>query len=169
MYSTLLSIGHESTYRHTSSGQVPTHGHIGTRSDDNDSRISQGRTMKKPPVYAFALPLMLGFVAAATPANFPFADQFLVSLLASTGVFALAGAICGGIWPPLGWRWGLWVAAPGFLLVTLGVITSGEWARFLTDDLPFITTGLLGASVGSAGASRLRSVERENDAESAAP
>lgn len=112
--------------------------------------------MNRPPLYSYAVPIVLGLIAAAAPANFPFADRFFLALLASTGVFGVAGLICGALWPVLGWRWALWVAAPGAVLVTVGVLVSGEYASFLADDIPFVATGLMGAAIGAGLGARFR-------------
>ena len=112
--------------------------------------------MDRPPLYAYVVPLLLGLIAAATPAMLPFADRFLLALLTSTAVFGAAGLICGLLWPALQWRWGLGVIAPGLLLVTGGLLTSGDYATFLADDLPFVITGLMGASIGAALGAALR-------------
>lgn len=112
--------------------------------------------MSRPPAYAYVAALFLGLVAAAAPANFPFADRFVLALLASTVVFGVAGFVCGILWPALRWRWALWIVGPGTALVTLGALTSGDYADFLADDLPFLLTGFLGAVVGAAAAARVR-------------
>lgn len=114
--------------------------------------------MMPTPRFAYVVAVFLGLVAAFAPANLPVqSSPFYVALLASSGIFALAGLLCGLLWRRPGWRWGVWIVAPGLLLVTLGVISSGDFGSFLGDDLPFVVTGFIGASLGAAIGARRRS------------
>ena len=106
--------------------------------------------MKRTPRFAYGVALFLGLVAAFAPSTLPLQSSPLsVALLVSTAIFALAGLLCGVLWRAPGWRWGFWIVAPGLLLVTLGVISSGDWAGFLGDDLPYVATGFVGAALGA--------------------
>jgi hypothetical protein len=96
--------------------------------------------MDRPPLYAYVVLLLLGLIAAATPAMLPFADRFLLALLTSTAVFGVVGLICGLLRSGLRWRWGF----------------GGDYATFFADDLPFVIAGLLGASIGAALGAVLR-------------
>lgn len=113
--------------------------------------------MTRQPLYAYVVALFLGLVAAAAPANLPLASSsFAAALLISTAIFGVVGLLLAALWPGGGWRWGLWVVAPGMLLVTIGLITSGQFASFLTDDLPFLVSGLVAACLGGFIGARLR-------------
>ncbi len=118
---------------------------------------SMGVRMKRPPRYAYPIAIVLGVLAAFTPANLPLDSSSIVAaLLISTAIFGFAGLVLGTVWPSGGWVWGIWLVAPGFLLVTIGLIASGELGSFLGDDLPFLLLGLLGAGFGSGIGARLR-------------
>ena len=120
--------------------------------------------MNRAPLYAYAVTLFLGLLAAAAPANLPLeSPSFFLALLISTAIFGGVGLLSGVLWPVGGWRWGFWVVAPGFLLVTLGLASSGELARFLGDDLPFLVTGFVGSSLGGAVGSKLRGAPPDSD------
>ena len=113
--------------------------------------------MKPPPRYAYPVAIFLGLLAAFAPANLPVESASPVTIfLASTAIFFVAGLLLGLIWPSGGWRWGMWVVAPGLLLVTIGLITSGEFASFFGDDLPYLVLGLAGACLGGRMGARLR-------------
>lgn len=113
--------------------------------------------MSSPPRYAYAIAIFLGLLAAFAPANLPLeSPSFTTALLISTAIFGVAGLLLGALWPGGGWRWGLWVVAPGLLLVTIGLISSGQFASFIGDDLPFLASGLVGACLGGAMGARLR-------------
>ena len=113
--------------------------------------------MSSLPRYAYAIAIFLGLLAAFAPANLPLeSPSFTTALLVSTAIFGVAGLLLGALWPAGGWRWGLWVVAPGLLLVTIGLISSGEFASFFGDDLPFLAAGLVGACVGGAMGDRSR-------------
>jgi hypothetical protein len=113
--------------------------------------------MSRPPRFAYAIAIFLGLLAAFAPANLPLeSPSFATALVISTVIFGVAGLLLGMVWPGGSWRWGLWVVAPGLLLVTVGVITSGEFASFFGDDLPYLALGLVGASLGGRIGARLR-------------
>lgn len=113
--------------------------------------------MNGTPRFAYVLAIILGFAAAIAPANLPLQTVPLaVALLVSATIFALAGALCGALWPRTGARWGFWIVAPGLFFITLGVISDGNFTRFLTDDLPYVVAGLIGASVGAAVGAKMR-------------
>jgi hypothetical protein len=64
-----------------------------------------------------------------------------------------AGLLSGFIGPGNSWRWGLWIAAPAFLLIGLSVIFAGNVDMFLKNDLPVLMIILVSACAGSfAGA-----------------
>ncbi len=114
--------------------------------------------MTRPPRFAYVAAVFLGVVAAAAPANLPLeSPSFATAVVVSTAIFGFVGLLLGALWPGGAWRWGLWVVAPGFTLVTIGLITSGQFAQFMNDDLPFLASGLAGACLGGLIASRLRS------------
>lgn len=113
--------------------------------------------MTRSPRFAYVVAVFLGLVAAAAPANLPLeSPQFATAVLISTAIFGAAGLLLGALWPGGGWRWGLWVVAPGFTLVTIGLVTSGQFAQFMNDDLPFLASGLAGACLGGLIGSRRR-------------
>ena len=113
--------------------------------------------MSRPPRYAYAIAVFLGLLAAFAPANLPLeSPSFTTAILISTAIFGAAGLLIGILWPGGAWRWGLWVVAPGLLLVTIGLISSGEFASYLTDDLPFLASGLVAACLGGFIGARLR-------------
>lgn len=113
--------------------------------------------MKRQPIVAYIVGVFLGLVAAFAPAGLGLhSSPFAVALLISAAIFGVAGLILGLVWPGGGWRWGAWVVLPGLLLVTLGVLTSGEWESFLGDDLPYIVAGLIAASLGAYVGARIR-------------
>ena len=110
--------------------------------------------MNRHPRYAIAVAIFLGLVAAALPASLP-SSSFAMALLISAAVFGCVGLILGRVWPGLGWKWGLWVIAPGLVLVVTGVLSSGEYESFFRDDLPFLAAGLVTASVAGLVGARL--------------
>ncbi len=112
--------------------------------------------MNRHPLYAYALAILLGLFAAFLPANLPMeSPSFATALATSSVVFAVVGLLLGLIWPTGGGRWAFWVVAPGLLLVTLGLVTSGNVASFLGDDLPFLVCGLVGAGLGGTLGARM--------------
>lgn len=113
--------------------------------------------MNRPPLLAHATAVVLGLLAAFAPANLPLdSPSFATSLLISAVIFGTAGLLVGVVWPGGAWRWGLWIIGPGLVLVTIGLMFSGEVGRFLRDDLPFLVSGLLAAASGGWIGSRLR-------------
>lgn len=116
--------------------------------------------MNRPPWFARVTAVLLGLLAAIAPSSLPLESAPIVTaLLLSTVIFFAAGLVLGVLWPS-GWTWGLWVVAPGFLLTTLGLITDGGLQRYLTDDLPFLACGLVGASLGALAGARVRTRRR---------
>jgi hypothetical protein len=104
----------------------------------------------RSPRYPYPFAIFLGLLAAFVPANLPLeSPPFITALLISTAIFGVAGLLCGVLWPATAWRWGVWI-------VTLGLITSGQLARFLGDVLPFLALGLVGSCLGGEMGSRLR-------------
>ena len=117
--------------------------------------------MSSPPRYAYAIAIFLGLLVASAPANLPLeSPSFTTVLLISTAIFSVAGLLLGVLWPGGGWRWGLWVVAPGLLLVTIGLISSGQFASFIGDDVPFLAFGLVGACLGGVMGARSRGVTK---------
>ena len=113
--------------------------------------------MNRQPRYAYVIAVLLGLLAAAAPANLPLeSPSFATAILISTAIFGAAGLLPGILWPGGAWRWGLWVVAPGLLLVTIGLISSGQFASFFGDDLPFLASGLIAACLGGFLGARLR-------------
>ena len=113
--------------------------------------------MSRQPRYAYAIAVFLGLLAAFAPANLPLeSPSFTTAILISTAIFGAAGLLIGILWPGGTWRWGLWVVAPGLLLVTIGLISSGEFASYFRDDLPFLASGLVAACLGGFLGARLR-------------
>ena len=122
--------------------------------------------MNRSPWYSHVLAVFLGLVSAAAPASLPIDYPSLaVALLVSTAIFGLAGLLCGTFWPVKGARWAGWIVAPGVLLVTFGLISSGELPRFLSDDLPFLAAGFAGSAMGALAGSRLRGDRSSRDDE----
>lgn len=116
-----------------------------------------GSAMSKPPRFAPVVAVFLGLVAAFAPANLPLeSPSFAVALAISAVIFGIMGFVLGVVWRGVGWRWGLWVIAPGLALVTLGVISSRDFASFFTDDIPFLAVGFVTASLGATLGTRLR-------------
>ena len=114
--------------------------------------------MNRSPRSAYVVAVILGLFAAFAPANLPLADpSFGLALLISSGIFGVLGFLLGVVWPNGRWRWGLWLIAPGLLLVTLGVISSRNFGRFFGDDLPFLVCGCIAAGLGGVLGARLRS------------
>ena len=112
---------------------------------------------QQQPRFAYAIAVLLGLFAAFAPANLPLeSPSFTTALLLSTAIFGAAGILLGTLWPGGAWRWGLWVVAPGLLLVTIGLVSSGQLGSFLSDDLPFLASGLVGACLGGLIGARLR-------------
>ncbi len=113
--------------------------------------------MSRQPRYAYAIAVFLGLVAAAAPANLPLeSPSFATAILISTAIFGAAGLLMSILWPGGAWRWGLWVVAPGLLLVTIGLISSGQFGSFFRDDLPFLASGLVAACLGGFIVARMR-------------
>ena len=113
--------------------------------------------MSRQPRYAYAIAVLLGLLAAFAPANLPLeSPSFATAILISTAIFGAAGLLIGILWPGGAWRWGLWLVAPGLLLVTIGLISSGQFASFFKDDLPFLASGLVSACLGGGAGARLR-------------
>ncbi len=113
--------------------------------------------MSRQPRYAYAIAVLLGLLAAFAPANLPLESPSLsTALLISTAIFGAAGLLIGILWPGCAWRWGLWVVAPGLLLVTIGLISTGQFTSFFGDDLPFLASGLVAACLGGVIGARLR-------------
>ena len=112
--------------------------------------------MNRPPRYANVIAVVLGLVAAFTPANLPKESlAFVTMVLISAVIFGAAGLVMGLLWPTRAWRWGLWVVAPGLLLVVISVLFSGEFGNFLRDDVPFLAAGLVAACLGGVIGGRL--------------
>ncbi len=112
--------------------------------------------MNRPPRYANVIAVVLGFVAAFTPANLPKESlAFTTIVLISAVIFGTAGLLMGLLWPTRAWKWGLWVVAPGLFIVVISVIFSGEFGNFLRDDLPFLAAGLVTACLGGMIGARL--------------
>ncbi len=113
--------------------------------------------MSRQPRFAYAIAVLLGLLAAFAPANLPLeSPSFATAIVISTAIFGAAGLLIGVLWPGGAWRWGLWIVAPGFLLVTIGLISSGEFGSFFRDDLPFLASGLVAACLGGFIGARLR-------------
>ncbi len=113
--------------------------------------------MSQQPRYANAIAVFFGLLAAFAPANLPLeSPSFATAILISTAIFGAAGLLLGTLWPGGTWRWGLWVVAPGLLLVTIGLISSGQFGTFFGDDLPFLGSGLVAACLGGLIGARLR-------------
>ena len=113
--------------------------------------------MSRQPRYAYAIAVFLGLVAAAAPANLPLdSPSFATAILLSTAIFGAVGLLLSILWPGGAWRWGLWVVAPGLLLVTIGLISTGQFTSFFGDDLPFLASGLVAACLGGVIGARLR-------------
>jgi len=113
--------------------------------------------MNRQPRYAYAIAVLLGLLAAFAPANLPLeSPSFVTAILVSTVIFGAVGLLMGILWPGGAWRWGLWVVAPGLLLVTIGLISSGQFASFFRDDLSFLASGLVAACFGGFIGARLR-------------
>ncbi len=113
--------------------------------------------MSRQPRFAYAIAVLLGLLAAFAPANLPVeSPSFATAILISTAIFGAAGLLIGTLWPGGAWRWGLWVVAPGLLLVTIGLISSGQFGSFFRDDLPFLASGLVAACLGGFVGARLR-------------
>ena len=113
--------------------------------------------MSRQPRYAYAIAVFLGLVAAAAPANLPLdSPSFATAILISTAIFGAVGLLLSILWPGGAWRWGLWVVAPGLLLVTIGLISTGQFTKFFGDDLPFLASGLVAACLGGVIGARLR-------------
>ena len=114
--------------------------------------------MKRQPIYAYVVALFLGLLAAAAPSTLPLpSPSFVLALAVSTVIFGVTGLVLALLWPGGGWKWALWVVAPGTLLVTMGVIGDGDVYGFLTDDVPYLVLGLIGAAVGGRVGARMRS------------
>lgn len=130
---------------------------IHDRVERSPTSLTSGTTMARSPWYAYAVAILLGLVAAAAPAALPLEyPSFAVALLVGAAIFGIAGLCCGALWSVGAARWGVWIVAPGLALVVVGLISSGEVAGFLTDDLPFLVAGFLGATAGAIAGGRLR-------------
>jgi len=64
-------------------------------------------------------------------------------------VYLILGGIFGFLWPYLSWRWGLWIAGPMLVLLSLSVLFAGQLDVFFKKDLPLLLLGIIAACVGS--------------------
>ena len=71
-------------------------------------------------------------------------------------VFGLAGTLVGFIWPK-GWRWGIWLSLPIWLMVGVSVMFAGYINVFLTKDLPLLLVVLISSCAGAYLGTRLKS------------
>jgi hypothetical protein len=97
----------------------------------------------------YILAILLGFVGPFIPDTNPF--PFILAL-----VYLLSGGVLGYFWPGESWRWGLWIAGPVIVLVSLSVLFSGQIEIFLKKDLIILVVTLVAACLGGFIFARLR-------------
>lgn len=96
----------------------------------------------KTPVYAYFLAIISGFCILIFVAP----DAFPIN---TAPVFLISGILFGFIWPGKSWVWGLWIAGPLVLFITLSVLFAGRFDVFLKYDLPIILLAVSMACLGS--------------------
>ncbi len=64
-------------------------------------------------------------------------------------VYTLLGLAWGVTSPDKGWRWGLWLTSPLWLLILLSVLLAGMFYVFFTRDLPVLLS-VTAAACGGA-------------------
>lgn len=96
----------------------------------------------KTPKYAYILAILIGLFALFFAAPHGFA-------LIPAVVFLISGLTFGFIWPLKSWKWGLWLAGPLILLITLSVLFAGRLDAFFKYDLPIILLAVSMACLGS--------------------
>lgn len=69
--------------------------------------------------------------------------------------YALAGAALGVALPKDGWRWGVWLASPLWLLTLLSLSFAGGVQVFLQKDVPALIAAALAATAGAQAGARL--------------
>lgn len=63
--------------------------------------------------------------------------------------YLVSGITLGFVWPNQGWRLGLWIAGPSWLLVLLSLLFAGYVNKFFTNDLPLLASSVVAASLGA--------------------
>lgn len=70
-------------------------------------------------------------------------------VLICAALYLVFGVVAGFVWRDKGWQLGLWIAAPGWLLVLFSLLFAGYVNKFLTSDVPFLVTSVVAASLGA--------------------
>ena len=68
--------------------------------------------------------------------------------LICVAIYLAFGVLAGFVWRDKGWQLGPWIAAPGWLLVLFAMLFAGYVNKFLTNDVPFLVTSVVAASLG---------------------
>ncbi len=101
--------------------------------------------------YSYATAIFLGIASAFLMSSLLRAEgnTLLKGLSISLAVWAVLGVPLGVTWPGKGWRWGLWLASPLWVLVMLGFLFAGGLHLLLVKDLPILIGVTVAACVGA--------------------
>jgi hypothetical protein len=73
----------------------------------------------------------------------------LISASIGAVLYGASGFLSGSLWPGAGWRWGLLLIAPLFLILALSVAFAGFVGQFLRNDLPVLLVSFGAASMAA--------------------
>jgi peptidoglycan/LPS O-acetylase OafA/YrhL len=111
--------------------------------------------------YSYALAVVLGLAALFITAPSPPVDgaAVLTALTLLVACCTALGMLLGFLWPLKRWLWGLWLAAPMWIVVIMSFLFAGGSRLLLTKDLPtlaIVTVGGCGGAYLGAKARRWR-------------
>lgn len=101
--------------------------------------------------YSYAIAIFLGLASTFLMSSRLRAEgiALLKGLSIFLAVWAALGVPMGVTWPGKGWRWGLWLASPLWVLVMLSFVFAGGLHLLLVKDLPILVGVTVAACAGA--------------------
>lgn len=108
--------------------------------------------------HSYAAVVIAGFLGAIflSPLLMSEGSTLLMRSIVYCLIWAMLGAAVSVIWSDKGWRWGIWLMAPLWLLVVLSFAFTGTTQRLITRDAPLLLVATVAACAGAQLISRTK-------------